>query len=1100
MPCGCGASVRLAYSKHCSQLVITASSLVHNHDLLPQDHGLFAKNRRLAAGEVEHVKSLLELQVKNKDARQFLQNKFGKRMTCQDIVNLRHRVLNNGHQVDDTDRLQDILNGVEQANGRVHLQNDEHGKIILVCFSTADMLNIGASLSEVLFVDGTYRVNKYGYPLYQIMIHDATGHGRCIMYSFLQSETRADIGNMFRVFLQFFPTCKEMSKVVFIDKDFKEIEAVTQIFGEGVEVLLCIFHVLKVFKKKISDLVLPIDAKRTLMSLMKMLVYAQSQSDMNSILIKVAECDSEFHAYVQGNWMNCVNMWAMWKRKNLHTLGNNTNNFVESENAKVKMDLTSVHTLSDAVSCLLRRNSDQEQNRSISIHRQVCYSVQYSNIPPDVNVLLALFTEAANKYITQHLLKGKVVTAEVSVDGVCTVRNGDKIYQVNLQSSENACSCSFYHNMRLPCRHIIEAARSQEVPLSDLVHVSSQRWHRSELRKPVSTSQSGAKEQVLLPKSDEVMTSSTKYNLASSLLHQMSFLLTECGTQVFSQRLIVLQKLVYYWQQDLSATVVSKNSSADSMTSINCCNTTTTALEPSLMVADCNPQVTSGFLSDMQPVASSTVSGNGRVKLFLPTVKVRGRPKRSRCWLNFNSKSKGGLPRKRRKVQTSGKKQEAEASLAADMFITAFHSVPGSRCSAESQPAAFALHDHDYQLGSVMHFETSTASNNSKSESDSRLSQQNITDNLLEVLKTLEQEASDGDEVICQSDDQTNYEICFNYDIDLMEETCVDGNIEQCSNEVIIETQLCSNEVEIETDVLFKTDVVLNTDVSTDNMTKNDMNATTVLPVLKSQTELTGRALQHVAKSRLKRSKNCPVDLSSEELDLIVNKNVWLTDRHVGAACQLLKQKFPAMGGLQDPVLGSKLLFSVCKDKFCQVLHDGGAHWLAVSNLYAPDGSIDVYDSMYSAVNVNSTMQAASIVLSEREYIEFRVKYFQRQTGSRDCGLFAIAAVTSLCHGKEPSMLLFDQTKLREHFVRCVREGQLTEFPVVSTNRKTTTTVVERKRVNLHCECRLPDNGQEKMAQCSTCKKWFHKSCLKIPEKVFENKKTARWHCLRCDA
>lgn len=30
----------------------------------------------------------------------------------------------------------------------------------------------------------------------------------------------------------------------------------------------------------------------------------------------------------------------------------------------------------------------------------------------------------------------------------------------------------------------------------------------------------------------------------------------------------------------------------------------------------------------------------------------------------------------------------------------------------------------------------------------------------------------------------------------------------------------------------------------------------------------------------------------------------------------------------------------------------------------------------------------------------------------------------------------------------------------------------------IHCFCRLPTNGKEKMVRCDICKTWFHKDCL----------------------
>ena len=33
------------------------------------------------------------------------------------------------------------------------------------------------------------------------------------------------------------------------------------------------------------------------------------------------------------------------------------------------------------------------------------------------------------------------------------------------------------------------------------------------------------------------------------------------------------------------------------------------------------------------------------------------------------------------------------------------------------------------------------------------------------------------------------------------------------------------------------------------------------------------------------------------------------------------------------------------------------------------------------------------------------------------------------------------------------------------------------ERIKLFCKCRFPDNGEEKMIQCVSCKQWYHQSC-----------------------
>ena len=57
------------------------------------------------------------------------------------------------------------------------------------------------------------------------------------------------------------------------------------------------------------------------------------------------------------------------------------------------------------------------------------------------------------------------------------------------------------------------------------------------------------------------------------------------------------------------------------------------------------------------------------------------------------------------------------------------------------------------------------------------------------------------------------------------------------------------------------------------------------------------------------------------------------------------------------------------------------------------------------------------------------MRSLQKQHGFADCGVFTIAILTSLAYKEEPSTVLCDQTKLREHLVQCFTTKLITLFP-----------------------------------------------------------------------
>ena len=109
----------------------------------------------------------------------------------------------------------------------------------------------------------------------------------------------------------------------------------------------------------------------------------------------------------------------------------------------------------------------------------------------------------------------------------------------------------------------------------------------------------------------------------------------------------------------------------------------------------------------------------------------------------------------------------------------------------------------------------------------------------------------------------------------------------------------------------------------------------------------------------------------------------------------------------------------------------------------------------------------------------------EKQSNGSDCGVLAIAYAFDLCSGLNPCTVRFDHSKIRSHLATCLKNCQVTRFPV----RKP-------KIVELHCSCRMPEENDE-MAQCDVCHVWYHRHCMDIPSEVF-GEAEVHWECKRC--
>ena len=92
------------------------------------------------------------------------------------------------------------------------------------------------------------------------------------------------------------------------------------------------------------------------------------------------------------------------------------------------------------------------------------------------------------------------------------------------------------------------------------------------------------------------------------------------------------------------------------------------------------------------------------------------------------------------------------------------------------------------------------------------------------------------------------------------------------------------------------------------------------------------------------------------------------------------------------------------------------------------NGKVLVYDSIFKNVD-KETRKIICNIFQVLPVSNIKVVKAQKQMGTKDCGLFAIAYATALALGQNPSKLTFYQESMRSHFVACLEQEKLTLFP-----------------------------------------------------------------------
>ena len=83
-------------------------------------------------------------------------------------------------------------------------------------------------------------------------------------------------------------------------------------------------------------------------------------------------------------------------------------------------------------------------------------------------------------------------------------------------------------------------------------------------------------------------------------------------------------------------------------------------------------------------------------------------------------------------------------------------------------------------------------------------------------------------------------------------------------------------------------------------------------------------------------------------------------------------------------------------------VHNGFGHWLTITNIGAKnDAEVMVYDSLYPS-DTYIQKQIATLLRNTEKEVKVNIMDMQMQSGTCDCGLFAIATATSLLNGTYP--------------------------------------------------------------------------------------------------
>lgn len=154
---------------------------------------------------------------------------------------------------------------------------------------------------------------------------------------------------------------------------------------------------------------------------------------------------------------------------------------------------------------------------------------------------------------------------------------------------------------------------------------------------------------------------------------------------------------------------------------------------------------------------------------------------------------------------------------------------------------------------------------------------------------------------------------------------------------------------------------------------------------------------------------------------------------------------------------------------------------------------VKIMDSMRSVAISGHTKIQVAMIMHSKERITIGRPPCKQQDNGVDCGLFAIANATEFCYTSEIQYVDFDPLQLRSHWLKCLEQGSLTQFPRNSKRAKKVKEQEDFEVISTYCTCRLPESFSN-LVLCDGCSVWYHRLCVGLPEEGDEEE----WFCSMC--
>ncbi|KAG1650976.1 Zinc finger SWIM domain-containing protein 3 [Nymphon striatum] len=571
---------------------------------------------------------------------------------------------------------------------------DKEGTLLAIAFQTEEMRNTFAAFPELLLIDATYKLNDLRMPLYVLMNVDGNGESEVICLWLVATEDRNTISNLMDKFKERNSKWTDID-VIMSDKDMTERDVLTEKLP-GAEILICLFHTLRSFRREVSTEKLGISSGERNMCLEMLVKIAHAKSEdvyQNLYEDFLRSAPRSVLDYYNHNWHDIRDQWVEGLKNNKPNFMNSTNNRLESTNQKLKSVISQYSGVTvffqDLMKCINSLKNERDHRATNVVLKSPIHRVAVSETEQAYEDLLTPF---AFKYVKQQL--------QFSLNTTIVGRVDDRSATVNTTSLGNivvfvdSCECSFFTSMLLPCRHVFGVRRHLNFPLFDeslcalrwTVHYykSSQRVYQERPAQPDDSNSADGSITLQVQggeRTRNVLSEQQKYRKAHFLMMTIAQIISEQGMRDFEYNMQVLNNLKDYLQERKKVVITEIVEQADradeeheATTAPTQVSTSVTATGMPLAFLDLIRGIfldltvaTPGVNQSASPPAQlpeplSSTSRTPIIPKMPPKQMKRGRPKGSRATTAI------GLPCKKRKKSSIAFRMMSETEKCAIMM------------------------------------------------------------------------------------------------------------------------------------------------------------------------------------------------------------------------------------------------------------------------------------------------------------------------------------------------------------------------------------------------------------------------------------------------